>query len=142
MGGWIRFLLLLCMDVVVGVACLYTLRMNDAFSSTHPPTHPPTHPTLYKCRYQLYLDDLPIWGMVGEADEEGKRFVYTHRRLEIGYNGPNVIEVRNQPTHPPTHVYERKRKRLHPPTHSTRPKHTYKQRKANSPNHPPTHPPR
>jgi hypothetical protein len=23
--------------------------------------------------YQLYLDDLPIWGMVGEAGDEGKK---------------------------------------------------------------------
>lgn len=23
--------------------------------------------------YQLYLDDLPIWGMVGEAGEDGKK---------------------------------------------------------------------
>lgn len=43
--------------------------------------------------YQLYLDDLPIWGMVGEADETGAQSIYTHRKLSLGYNGPNVIEV-------------------------------------------------
>lgn len=44
--------------------------------------------------YQLYLDDLPIWGMVGEVEEEsGKKSIYTHRKLNLGFNGPHVIEV-------------------------------------------------
>lgn len=60
--------------------------------------------------YQLYLDDLPIWGMVGElagdaAGEEagegarppdgraGEALMYTHRRLSIAYNGARVIQV-------------------------------------------------
>eukprot|EP00614_Pseudopedinella_elastica_P018525 CAMPEP_0172652632 /NCGR_PEP_ID=MMETSP1068-20121228/243413_1 /TAXON_ID=35684 /ORGANISM="Pseudopedinella elastica, Strain CCMP716" /LENGTH=602 /DNA_ID=CAMNT_0013467047 /DNA_START=75 /DNA_END=1883 /DNA_ORIENTATION=+ len=50
--------------------------------------------------YQMYLDDLPIWGMVGEkyqgdgkADKDTDKFIFTHRRLSISFNGPQVIEV-------------------------------------------------
>eukprot|EP00924_Labyrinthula_sp_SR-Ha-C_P001634 maker-scaffold_18-snap-gene-4.43-mRNA-1 protein AED:0.02 eAED:0.02 QI:86/1/1/1/0.5/0.4/5/532/596 len=47
--------------------------------------------------YQFFLDDLPIWGMVGDkGTEEGpehKDFIYTHRQFTIGYNGNRVIEV-------------------------------------------------
>ncbi|KAJ1621526.1 hypothetical protein T492DRAFT_1069239 [Pavlovales sp. CCMP2436] len=59
--------------------------------------------------YQFFLDDLPIWGMVGEvagdeAEEtaegsappeggSGEPLMYTHRRLSIGYNGDRVIQV-------------------------------------------------
>lgn len=50
--------------------------------------------------YQMYLDDLPVWGMVGEvyqghgaADKDTDKFVFTHRKLSIAHNGPRVIEV-------------------------------------------------
>jgi transmembrane 9 superfamily protein 3 len=50
--------------------------------------------------YQMYLDDLPIWGMVGEkyqgegkADKDTDKFIFTHRRFSIAFNGPRVIEV-------------------------------------------------
>jgi len=50
--------------------------------------------------YQMYLDDLPIWGMVGEiyhgegaADKDTDKFIFTHRRFTISFNGKNVIEV-------------------------------------------------
>lgn len=57
--------------------------------------------------YQFYLDDLPIWGMVGEVsgdddggeardadpDADGEPLMYTHRRLSIGYNGDRIIQV-------------------------------------------------
>ena len=46
------------------------------------------------------MDDLPIWGMVGEkytgdgkADKDTDKFIFTHRRLSIAFNGPRVIEV-------------------------------------------------
>ena len=52
---------------------------------------------------QLYLDDLPIWGMVGEvsatdADEagnepEGEALVYTHKKFSISSNGNRIIQV-------------------------------------------------
>ena len=62
--------------------------------------------------YQMYLDDLPIWGMVGEiiaTDEEVQEiaeeeledkqhalrdsFIYTHKKLSVAYNGNRIIEV-------------------------------------------------
>eukprot|EP01100_Stratorugosa_tubuloviscum_P003354 TRINITY_DN180_c3_g1_i1.p1 TRINITY_DN180_c3_g1~~TRINITY_DN180_c3_g1_i1.p1 ORF type:complete len:582 (+),score=176.99 TRINITY_DN180_c3_g1_i1:78-1823(+) len=48
--------------------------------------------------YQLFLDDLPIWGMVGEVlDGEplnnDKLYIYTHTKFSISLNGPNIIEV-------------------------------------------------
>eukprot|EP00587_Corethron_hystrix_P005093 CAMPEP_0113308264 /NCGR_PEP_ID=MMETSP0010_2-20120614/6768_1 /TAXON_ID=216773 ORGANISM="Corethron hystrix, Strain 308" /NCGR_SAMPLE_ID=MMETSP0010_2 /ASSEMBLY_ACC=CAM_ASM_000155 /LENGTH=488 /DNA_ID=CAMNT_0000163263 /DNA_START=176 /DNA_END=1639 /DNA_ORIENTATION=- /assembly_acc=CAM_ASM_000155 len=44
--------------------------------------------------YQMYLDDLPVWGMVGEENEdEGSAYVYTERRLTIAYNTNRIVEV-------------------------------------------------
>lgn len=46
--------------------------------------------------YQMYIDDLPIWGMVGEVDESGSEPVYklfTHKKLEIGYNDNQIVDV-------------------------------------------------
>lgn len=72
--------------------------------------------------YQLFFDDLPIWGMVGETgashpystaggylrafrlvntapgspeQDNGGRdsFIYTHSRFEVGYNGDRIIQV-------------------------------------------------
>jgi len=44
--------------------------------------------------YQLFMDDLPIWGMVGEYDEENsKYYLYTHIAIQIAYNDDRIIEV-------------------------------------------------
>jgi len=50
--------------------------------------------------YQLFFDDLPIWGMVGESyrdkDQGGetvKPFIYSHKKFSISWNGDRVIEV-------------------------------------------------
>mmetsp|Transcript_8294 Transcript_8294/g.25783 ORF Transcript_8294/g.25783 Transcript_8294/m.25783 type:complete len:576 (-) Transcript_8294:74-1801(-) len=51
--------------------------------------------------YQWYLDDLPIWGMVGEltsteGDEDeaaAEALLFTHKALSISYNGPRIIQV-------------------------------------------------
>ena len=44
--------------------------------------------------YQMYLDDLPIWGIVGETDEKGQDyFIWTHKKFEIGYNEDRIIDV-------------------------------------------------
>jgi len=56
--------------------------------------------------YQFFLDDLPIWGMVGEltatealegADElrdtDGDALVYTHKNFVLAYNGRRIIQV-------------------------------------------------
>ncbi|KAF7247425.1 Transmembrane 9 superfamily member 3 [Varanus komodoensis] len=44
--------------------------------------------------YQMYMDDLPIWGIVGEADENGEDYyLWTYKKLEIGYNGNRIVDV-------------------------------------------------
>ena len=55
--------------------------------------------------YQLYLDDLPIWGMVGELanpegvegqdppEGEGEALLYTHKKFMIAYNQERIIHV-------------------------------------------------
>jgi len=47
--------------------------------------------------YQMFLDDLPIWGMVGEVvpepGEPDKLYLYTHKKFVATYNGNQVIEV-------------------------------------------------
>jgi transmembrane 9 superfamily protein 3 len=69
--------------------------------------------------YQLFFDDLPIWGMVGENGEgwsticcfdlfadnlagapgvgdgasDNMQFIYTHSRFDIGFNGDRIIQV-------------------------------------------------
>ncbi|KAF7639878.1 Transmembrane 9 superfamily member [Meloidogyne graminicola] len=42
--------------------------------------------------YQMYIDELPIWALVGEK-ESGTSFIYTHKKFEIGYNGDNIVVV-------------------------------------------------
>jgi transmembrane 9 superfamily protein 3 len=37
------------------------------------------------------LDDLPIWGIVGEMDDKEDAFyIWTHKKFEIGYNQNQV----------------------------------------------------
>ncbi|XP_023323910.1 transmembrane 9 superfamily member 3 [Eurytemora carolleeae] len=44
--------------------------------------------------YQMYLDDLPIWGIVGEIeDKENAYYIWTHKKFEIGYNGNQIVDV-------------------------------------------------
>jgi len=48
--------------------------------------------------FSMYLDELPIWGMVGEmifSEDETvvDPFVYTHKAFSIAYNGERIIEV-------------------------------------------------
>ncbi|EED92654.1 endomembrane protein EMP70 precusor [Thalassiosira pseudonana CCMP1335] len=49
--------------------------------------------------YQMYVDDLPVWGMVGEmlpdldAAKELKPYVYTKRTLKVSYNEDRIIKV-------------------------------------------------
>ena len=44
--------------------------------------------------YQMYLDDLPIWGIVGEIGEKGQDFyIWTHKKFEIGWNGDQIVDV-------------------------------------------------
>eukprot|EP00918_Siedleckia_nematoides_P020114 GHVU01042882.1.p1 GENE.GHVU01042882.1~~GHVU01042882.1.p1 ORF type:complete len:583 (+),score=64.16 GHVU01042882.1:110-1858(+) len=44
--------------------------------------------------YQMYIDDLPIWGIVGEIDEGGDGYyIWTHKKLDIGYNDLQIVDV-------------------------------------------------
>ncbi|XP_064618041.1 transmembrane 9 superfamily member 3-like [Liolophura sinensis] len=44
--------------------------------------------------YQMYIDDLPIWGIVGEIDEGGDGYyIWTHKKLDIGYNNNQIVDV-------------------------------------------------
>lgn len=53
--------------------------------------------------YELFLDDLPIWGFVGEYVSEGEEgekkkddeqlFIYTHKSFDLTYNGDRIIQV-------------------------------------------------
>ncbi|XP_060535873.1 transmembrane 9 superfamily member 3 [Cylas formicarius] len=42
--------------------------------------------------YQMYIDDLPIWGVVGDV-KDGSYYIWTHKKFEIGYNGKQIIDV-------------------------------------------------
>ncbi|KAI6674285.1 hypothetical protein NL676_002191 [Syzygium grande] len=49
--------------------------------------------------FQMYYDDLPIWGFIGKVDKEGrdpseyKYLLYKHIIFEIFYNKDRVIEI-------------------------------------------------
>ncbi|CAI2176597.1 7819_t:CDS:2 [Funneliformis geosporum] len=45
--------------------------------------------------YQMFLDDLPVWGFVGEVDSvSGDVFLYTHREFEMSYNDDKIVQVK------------------------------------------------
>lgn len=52
----------------------------------------------------MFLDDLPIWGFVGEvrkdkvgevgaAGAEEKAYIYTHKTFDVSYNTDRIIQV-------------------------------------------------
>jgi len=43
--------------------------------------------------YQMYIDDLPIWGVVGEIGTDDTYYLWTHKRFDIGYNGNRIVDV-------------------------------------------------
>jgi len=44
--------------------------------------------------YQMYIDDLPIWGIVGEmGDSADSIYIWTHKKLDIGYNDQQIVDV-------------------------------------------------
>ncbi|KMZ64093.1 Transmembrane 9 superfamily protein member 3 [Zostera marina] len=47
--------------------------------------------------FELFMDDLPLWGFVGEArtdkSNENKHFLFTHKDIIIKYNGFQIIHV-------------------------------------------------
>jgi len=57
------------------------------------------HAIKNKYWYQMYVDDLPLWGMVGdmlgetETDSVLKPHIYTKKSFTFAYNGEHIIEV-------------------------------------------------
>lgn len=59
--------------------------------------------------FQMYYDDLPLWGFVGKVEVESgildakgpKYYLFTHVQFDILYNGDRVIEIRafSDPNH-------------------------------------------
>ncbi|KAK2563291.1 Transmembrane 9 superfamily member 3 [Acropora cervicornis] len=44
--------------------------------------------------YQMYIDDLPIWGIVGEIGEsKDEYYLWTHKKFDISYNGDQIVDV-------------------------------------------------
>ncbi|KAL2344199.1 hypothetical protein Fmac_005484 [Flemingia macrophylla] len=46
--------------------------------------------------FQMYYDDLPIWGFIGKVEKEGSEyryFLYTHLHFDVFYNRDRVIEI-------------------------------------------------
>eukprot|EP00039_Didymoeca_costata_P000569 m.46252 g.46252 ORF g.46252 m.46252 type:complete len:596 (+) comp10350_c0_seq2:1624-3411(+) len=51
--------------------------------------------------YQMYIDDLPMWALVGdfgEGHDDSKKpgedtFIWTHKQLDIGWNGNQIVDV-------------------------------------------------
>ncbi|KAI4334237.1 hypothetical protein L6164_018953 [Bauhinia variegata] len=51
--------------------------------------------------FQMYFDDLPLWGFIGKAEEESwtlagkgpKYYLFKHVQFDVLYNGNRVIEV-------------------------------------------------
>lgn len=42
----------------------------------------------------MYIDDLPIWGMVGDHDEsDNSYYLYSHKKFDIGYNNDQIVDV-------------------------------------------------
>lgn len=47
--------------------------------------------------YELFMDDLPIWGFVGpppeQTNDDTNVYLYTHKSLDIAYNGDRIIHI-------------------------------------------------
>lgn len=44
--------------------------------------------------YQMYIDGLPIWGIVGDVDEKNNiYYIWTHKKFDIGYNEDRIVDI-------------------------------------------------
>lgn len=44
--------------------------------------------------YQMYIDDLPIWGIVGEyVEQDDSVWLWTHKKFDIGFNTNRIVDV-------------------------------------------------
>ncbi len=55
---------------------------------------PSTETVLFRLRYELFFDDLPMWGFVGELkkNKDGSEgaYIFTHKVIDISYNKDRV----------------------------------------------------
>ncbi|KRX16503.1 Transmembrane 9 superfamily member 3 [Trichinella nelsoni] len=76
-------------DVAKTAYCTLTL-LNEEVDAFH-------HAIRNHYWFQMYIDDLPLWGIVGEYrndENSGESMkLFTHRLFEIGYNGNTIVEV-------------------------------------------------
>ncbi|KAL4351486.1 hypothetical protein GQ457_06G026330 [Hibiscus cannabinus] len=56
--------------------------------------------------FQMYFDDLPIWGFFGQVDKDGKEdpskyeyYLYNHLLFDIFYNKDHVVEIHTRVDH-------------------------------------------
>eukprot|EP01121_Diplochlamys_sp_Union-15-3_P017744 TRINITY_DN6313_c0_g1_i1.p1 TRINITY_DN6313_c0_g1~~TRINITY_DN6313_c0_g1_i1.p1 ORF type:complete len:581 (-),score=37.24 TRINITY_DN6313_c0_g1_i1:19-1761(-) len=50
--------------------------------------------------YELFCDDMPIWGMVGDIDDRGDIKIYTHKKFTFSYNGDRIVDIKLNPEEP------------------------------------------
>ncbi|KAI3774486.1 hypothetical protein L1987_49044 [Smallanthus sonchifolius] len=43
--------------------------------------------------FEFFMDDLPLWGYVGELHADGKHMLFTHKNITIQYNKDQIIHV-------------------------------------------------
>jgi transmembrane 9 superfamily protein 3 len=52
-------------------------------------------------QFQMFVDDLPVWGYVGKVDSKGRdALLYTHNHFNISFNGKQIVEVNLVTTDP------------------------------------------
>ncbi|KAI8910229.1 endomembrane protein emp70 [Gorgonomyces haynaldii] len=57
-----------------------------------------SYATSFDYVYQSYVDDLPVWSVIGFKNDSS--FVYTHRHYVFEFNGNQIISVQMQPLDP------------------------------------------
>ncbi|KAJ8477040.1 hypothetical protein OPV22_020767 [Ensete ventricosum] len=45
--------------------------------------------------FEFFIDDLPLWGFIGETDKtnENQHYLFTHKDIVVKYNGDQIIHV-------------------------------------------------
>ncbi|XP_071697574.1 transmembrane 9 superfamily member 1-like [Rutidosis leptorrhynchoides] len=43
--------------------------------------------------FEFFMDDLPLWGFVGELQSDNKQLLFTHKNITIKYNKDQIIHV-------------------------------------------------
>jgi len=60
------------------------------------------HAVMDEYFFEMFLDTLPLWGYVGDDEEEdlifnrygeSRKFIYPHLAFQVGYNGQHVVSV-------------------------------------------------